>query len=260
MLARIRSMPLFRLLAIAACTLASLPGISLTAAEPAEETAGDVLASAAENDQFTFILFWKANDEATHAMGKSLDALAPQYEERAVATSIQIGGAEDQDIVKRLNVSRFPMPLIVSVAPNGAITGYFQKTFTAENVTKALVTPTMTQCMKSMQGGKIVLVCAQPGESGVVPKGARDLHNDPSFKERTVVVRLVTNDPAEARFLKELKIDAKDTSVQTAILAPPGVLVGKFSANASKDDMAAKLHAAGKCCDDENCKHNVKGK
>jgi hypothetical protein len=234
-------------------------GIGRTAEEVAEESAGETLSAAAENDQFTFILFWKKNDEATHALGKSLDALAPQYSERAVATSIEVGGSFDQDVVKRFNVSRLPMPIIVAVAPNGAVTGYFHKTFTADNVEKALVTPTMTICMKSMQGGKIVLVCAQATESPAIPKGARDFQADPSFKDRAVVVRLVTTDPAEARFLKELKIDARDTATQMAILAPPGVLVGKFAASATKDEMAAKLHAAGKCCDDENCKHNKKG-
>ena len=38
-------------------------------------------------------------------------------------------------------------------------------------------------------------------------------------------------------------------------LAPPAVLVGKFASTATKAEMTAALHAAGKCCDDPNCKH-----
>ena len=76
---------------------------------------------------------------------------------------------------------------------------------------------------------------------------------------RTVVVRLATGDPAEARFLQQLQINPQDAKPYVALLAPPGVLVGRFYANVTKDQLAAKLHAAGKCCDDENCKHNKKG-
>ena len=39
-------------------------------------------------------------------------------------------------------------------------------------------------------------------------------------------------------------------------MAPPGALVGRFAASASKEDLARALHAAGKCCSDPNCKHN----
>jgi hypothetical protein len=37
------------------------------------------------------------------------------------------------------------------------------------------------------------------------------------------------------------------------------VLVGKFGPAVTKDEIAAALHAAGKCCNDPNCKHNKKG-
>ena len=54
-----------------------------------------------------------------------------------------------------------------------------------------------------------------------------------------------------------MKIGA--TSVQnvtTVVLAPPGVLVDKFDESATSSQIDAALVKAGKCCDDENCKHN----
>ena len=57
-----------------------------------------------------------------------------------------------------------------------------------------------------------------------------------------------------------MEIDPAAFSGSTVVvLAPPGVLVGKFPATATAAEIAAKLHAAGKCCDDPNCKHNQKG-
>ena len=65
------------------------------------------------------------------------------------------------------------------------------------------------------------------------------------------------DDPAEVAFLEQLKIDPGTVrGSTTAFLAPPAVLVGKYGPAATKNEMAAALHAAGKCCNDPNCKHN----
>jgi hypothetical protein len=44
------------------------------------------------------------------------------------------------------------------------------------------------------------------------------------------------------------------------LMAPPGTVIGKYAATATKDKLAADLHAAGKCCDDPNCKHRKMAK
>ena len=88
----------------------------------------------------------------------------------------------------------------------------------------------------------------------------REFVSDPHFQQRTAVYSLDTTDPAELRFLKDLQIPAEASDVTTVVMmAPPGVLVGKFPGNVSGQQMAAKLHAQGKCCNDPNCKHNRKG-
>jgi hypothetical protein len=70
----------------------------------------------------------------------------------------------------------------------------------------------------------------------------------------------VVSDPAEDRFLRDMEINPADASGSALeVLAPPGMLVGKFPSTATTADIAAQLHAAGKCCNDPNCKHNKKG-
>ena len=55
----------------------------------------------------------------------------------------------------------------------------------------------------------------------------------------------------------EPKIAAmKQGIISAALLAPPGVLIGKYNSAATKNEVMAALHKAGKCCDDPNCKHN----
>ena len=124
-------------------------------------------------------------------------------------------------------------------------------------VDRAIVTPAMAEVTKALQDKKIVLLHVKPAAEAPVPFGASEFAADPEFQARTVVVKLVSTDAAEARFLTDMKLSTGDVREPLlVVMAPPAVLVGKFAANITKAEIAAKLHAAGKCCDDPNCKHN----
>ena len=92
-----------------------------------------------------------------------------------------------------------------------------------------------------------------------LPQAVKDFQADPHFSNRLAVVSMQVNDPKEKQFLNQMQVDPLQVRGQTTLfLAPPGVLIGKYTASATKDEMAAALHQAGKCCDDPNCKHNQK--
>jgi hypothetical protein len=102
----------------------------------------------------------------------------------------------------------------------------------------------------------MVFVCVSSTAQAGMPAGVSDFCDDLEFKNRVAVVALQTNDTAETELLEQLEIKPNARITTTALLAPPGVLVGKFDPSASKEEIAAALHKAGKCCDDPNCKHN----
>lgn len=237
----------------------SLATVALAEEEPRSGTnhTQQVLQESAEQGRFTFLIFYKANDTATKAMADSVEmGIAPKAGAATLAF-VQITNPTEKTIVDRFAVSRAPMPLALAVAPNGAVTGVFRKPPSADTVAAAFVTPTMTRCMKAMQDGKVVLVCVQSKPRTPTPIGVANLQADPQFKDRVAAVALTTQDPAEADFLSQLQLDAANSGgIGTVMLAPPGVLVGKFPPSATADEMAAALHEAGKCCDDENCKHH----
>ncbi len=65
--------------------------------------------------------------------------------------------------------------------------------------------------------------------------------------------------PLERKFLDDLEIQPNTPSANSmVVLAPPGVMVGKFASTASKDEIAGAIAEAGKCCEDPNCKHHRK--
>jgi len=206
--------------------------------------------------KFTFILFWKEDNAATQDMAAKLTTAVEKRTARVEWAAININDPANQATVDRYKVSRAPMPMAVCVAPNGAVTGFYTNRISDEAVEQALVTPTMTSCMKAMQEGKMVLVHGRLDDRSALPNGAAAFASDAAFQARTTVVSFRLDDAQESRFVTELGVPANSKAPVVALLAPPGVLVGKFAESSTKDQIAAALHAAGKCCDDENCKHN----
>lgn len=217
---------------------------------PGVEQAGRIASST-----FSYIVFYRHDDELTQAMTQVVrDAVAKQPE-AITPRFVQITNPAEAAVVKQFKMSRAPMPLTLVTAPNGAVTGVFRQRVTAEQLAGAFVTPAMSHCMKAMQEGKMVFLALQTTPQVTVPQGVADFLNDPQFQERVAVVPVQVGDQAEAKLLTELAIGTGPDQPTVAFFAPPGVVVGTFGAAASKAEIAASLHKAGKCCDDPNCKH-----
>ena len=228
-----------------------------TVRPPSASQAEATLEQAASEGKYTFLVFYKTNDAATQTMTATLKEGLTNRADSAKAAYVQVGQPAEKALVDRFDVSRAPMPMTIAVAPNGAITGMFAQKLSAEGIENSFVTPTMTKCMKSLQAGKLVFVTVQGSAKAPAPASLKDFQADPHFKDRLVTFSLLAADPEEVKFLKQMQIDAaKTTGTTTVLLAPPGVLVGKFDAFTSKDDIAAALAKAGKCCEDPNCKHH----
>ena len=230
----------------------------LTASAQSKSAAAETLAAIAQQQKYAFVMFWKQQDAATDAVFQSLHTHLAGYGERATSVAVQLTDPTNREIVERFGVSRAPMPLVLAVAPNGAVTAAFQSAPTAAQVGGAFVTPAAANCMKAMQDGKSVLMLVHPQANVQAPQGAQQFLADPHFSKRTAFVRLVSTNPAEGEFLQKLGVSQQEANGCVVMMAPPGVFVGKFPVSVTGQELAKKLHAAGKCCDDENCKHNHK--
>jgi hypothetical protein len=219
-----------------------------SAAALVEETAAD--------GRYALLLFYRQSDEPTQAMLATLKSSLAADADRAAIVPVQIGNTANQALVAKYDVSRAPMPMLLAVAPNGAVTGVFAQKLSSENVHEVFVTPTMMTAMKSLQQGKLVFVAVHGATKSAAPAALKDFQTDPHFQGRMVILKAEAGDPLEAKLMTQMQIDPRTRLTQTVLLAPPGVLVGKFEAAATKDDIAGALAQAGKCCDDPNCKHH----
>jgi hypothetical protein len=205
-------------------------------------------------NKFTFILFHRVNDATTQRLHRRLTDESAKRTDTEVLT-IQLNDAAEGRLIQRFDATRMPMPAVVVVAPNDAVTGVFPQKLTPQEFHGAIVTPGYARCIKALQNGQLVLLCVQPETNGFVPRGVKRFQADPQYGSRTDVVNIVATDPAEARLLKELGIDSRIASPMVVFMAPPGAMLGRFDAQVTSATLASKLAAAGKCCDDPNCKH-----
>jgi hypothetical protein len=210
---------------------------------------------AASEGKTTYLVFYRSWDATAQAVGQAVKSHAEKHAAKATWTGVSITDPAQKALVDKYQVGRAPMPLVLGVHPNGAITGVFQKPMTEAEFVQTLVSPANAECMKGLQANRLVLLCVQTSAQPV-PQGVKDFQADPQFAQRTQVLTVQLKDPNEASFFAHLQIDPQTTAPVTVFMAPPGVLVGRFPPTASKAELSLALHKAGKCCDDKNCKHN----
>lgn len=213
--------------------------------------------AASDNLPFTYILFYRSNDVATQKMNGILQSTLSQRDDSQLY-SVQIEDPKQQAIIKKFDATRLPMPAVAVLANNGAVCTVFPQRVSESQLLAAMVSPAQARCLKALQDQKLVLLCAQPNESASIPQSVRQFQADPLFASRTEVITVQAKDPEEAKFLNQLRVRTDQPSTMIAFMAPPGVMIGHFNANVTFDTLAQKLGAAGKCCDDENCKHHKK--
>ena len=120
-----------------------------------------LMEQAAQDNKYFFGFFWKTENEQTTSMKKVFEDAVAKVSKRATGAIVQVTDSAEREIVKKFGLDRAPMPLALAIAPNGAIMGGFPQEFTEEALLNAFGSPSTEKCMKSLQDGKLVLLCVQ---------------------------------------------------------------------------------------------------
>lgn len=230
---------------------------ALCASDSVAQSPGGVgqaaLAHAATANKSLCLVFYRDWDPNSVSMAQTVKAHAEKFSAQAAWNAVKVTDPAEKGVVDRFKLSRAPVPLAVVIHPNGAVTGFFAGKVAEADLARALVSPKKAECMKALQENQLILLCVQTSAKEPLPQGVLQFQADPHFAKNTKIVTALANDGTEAAFYAELKIPQDQPG--TVFMAPPGVLVGRFPATATRSELAAALHAAGKCCDDKNCKH-----
>jgi len=211
---------------------------------------------AADAGKYLFVFFSKTDDDQALAMRKVLDTAMEKAADRAQVVAVNISDDSEKAIVDKFDLSRAPMPLVLALAPNGAITGGFPTKFEEQQLLAAFATPSMEKVMKSLQDGKLVFVCVQNDKTrsnDAAMQGVRDFKADVRFASAIEIVTLDPTDKKEASFLTDLKVSPDTAEATTVFVAPPGTAIGKFEGATNKDALVEMLSKANTGCGPGGC-------
>jgi len=176
--------------------------------------------------------------------------------DRAQWIAVDVNDSSEKAIVAKFDLSHAPMPLVLAMAPNGAITGGFPNKFEEQQLVEAFATPVTEKVMKHLQGNRLVFLCVQNGKTKhneEAMQGVRDFKVDARFASATEIVMLDPTDSAEASFLADLKIDPKTDEAMTVFLAPPGLAIAEYKGATDKAELVATLQKASSGCAGGSC-------
>ena len=206
---------------------------------------------AAKSNKYLFALFRKEDNDQTTAMRQVLDEVMKKVTDRADAVQVDVSAASEKDIVDHFEVAYAPMPLLLAIAPNGAVTGRFPGRVEARRLLDAFASPGTAKCLKAFQDRKLVFLCVQNDQTESAKEAMQGVHafkHDERFAKDTQIIVVDPSDKAESQLLSDLEIDPKSNEAVTVLFAPPGRFVGRFHGATNLDDLVSTLGAAMSGC------------
>jgi hypothetical protein len=220
----------------------------------------EAINNAERQKEYLFIFFSKTQSEKTLQSEKIFDKAVSKLKNQVKFVKIKTDDPLGKPIIKKFNLERSPMPFVLVVAPNGAITGGFSS-FTEKQLLEAIISSGAASCLKVLQEHKLVLLCLQnknTHNNQVALKAVRDFKSDPRFTKASEIVAIDPSDVKEHTFLKQLDVNVSSSSAMTVLISPPAVVVAKYQGPITKDQLAGDLKkmssgccASGKCCSGE---------
>jgi hypothetical protein len=235
---------------------------SVKAAEPIGHIGTGKCAEAVERagsaDKYAYVVFFRdEDDQLTRARGL-VESARTKISRKSDEVEINVADPAEQDIVSKYGASRAQMPLILVLAPNGAIMGGYSVMQLVDEtmLVECVGCKASEQTMKALQGKNLVAFCMQnkqTADNAGAMRGVEDFLKDVKYGQSTAVVMADPSDPATAKFATKLGLDPKSPVAVTALLAPPGSVIGTFQGATPKDKLVAAVQAAaapkaGGCC------------
>ena len=221
-------------------------------APPAQPNQGlAALDRAAKANLHLFIFFYRHDDAQTQTLGAIFDSAVAATGGRAESIAIRVTDPFEAEIVTKIGAKEAPMPLVVVLAPSGAITASFHSNFTKEQLLGGLATPAMERLLGVLQQGKLAVLCVQNGRTrwnAEAMSGVSAFKADQRYAAATEVLMLDPSHPMELPFLAKLGINGPVDEAVTLLVAPPGSIIGSFKGATDKNQMIGTLTNAIKGC------------
>ena len=235
---------------------------SAQAAEPIGHIGSGPGAEAVEKasnaDKYVYAVFYRDENEQLTKTRSLVASARKEISRKSEVVEINVADPTERDMVNRFGASRAPMPLVLVLAPNGAIMGGFPTNQLNDDakLIEAVGCKASEQTMKALQKKNMVALCVQSRktvDNAGALQSVEDFLKDPKYGATTAVVTIDPSEAEDAKFLSKLGVDTNSPIATSVLLAPPGSVIGTFEGAVQKDKLVAAVQAAaapkaGGCC------------
>lgn len=245
---------------MAAAVIGSACAAPATKVSPAETA----IQSAAKQNRYAIVTFYKKNDDASTKMLAEAKQLKAKYSNRANFVIADFDNAVHKEVISRYGADRAPMPLTLVIAPSGAVTAGYPTAINKTDISDAFVSAGMADVLKTLQDGKIAVICVQNSKTKLNKESlstAEGLKYSAQFRDAMEIVKIDPADSSETKLIQTCKVDANTENAQLVIIVPPGRIIGMFDGTATIDSITTtimKSMSGGTCgsggCGSGGCK------
>lgn len=221
---------------------------------------------ASKDGQFLMLTFYEKSDPAFKEMSDVIKKFIKSKKNKVNFYNAKISKKPNQELADKYGVLKSHLPIVLVLAPNGAITGGFPNKVTTEKLKQCTsVSDLVLKTLKPLQEQKIVLVALQNKSTKFNAqslKGVKDFASDPQYSKFTDVV---VADPAalgSADFIKQSRLISPLTEATVVVLLPPGQIGKVLTGKLTKADVLGALQSctSGGCgsgCSDQRYKKDI---
>lgn len=224
-----------------------LLGALATAAAAATQNDLD---SAAKHGKVAFIVVM---DKDAGGMDQAMDMAKQAAKQVKKSTVVKLDRSDpsNADLVAKYRLAGAPVPIILVAGRNGVIAGgLVVAQATTDKIVAMVPSPKKAEVLMHLQSGKAVLVSAS--RKGMAKQGdcsAACAAACGQLQDRCMTVAIDMDDPAEAEFLKSIKVNTASAEPVILVVNAQGQITGSYDGAV---DVAALVQAAtkkaGGCC------------
>ena len=208
------------------------------------------LKMAATKGQFAFVLVTDGtiNDVSS---AKSVIQRAVKEVKNSVMVELNRSDKDNADLVTQYRLSTIPVPMILAISPNGAISGGIPADkATADILIKMVPSPKKAEIIKALSEGNAVFITAyRKNMKSVETVNSACGVACQQMAGKSVQVKVNMDDPAETGFLTEMKVNMASTEPVTLVANAQGQIAGTYMGAVQVSDLVtAATKKAGGCC------------
>jgi len=214
--------------------------------------------------QFLCLVFYEAHDASLTSLSSTISTFKKTSKKKFVAYNAKMSDPANKEIVDKYGIQSTDLPMVLVIAPNGAVTGGAPKTVTADQLKQFTgISDLMLKVIKPLQERKVALVALQNQSTKSNAEswsGVNDFANDTLYKD---LVAAIKADPAAAGsqdFVKQCGLMTTLTEATVVVLMPPSKIAKVLSGKLTKADILKSLQscsAGSGCCSDRRFKQNI---